>query len=57
MGHALSYDRHGLVANAVVMLADGYAERDAAKAMVNDARQAQADPTRTITLRADKVVS
>ncbi|ODS66608.1 MAG: hypothetical protein ABS37_03300 [Acidovorax sp. SCN 65-108] len=35
-------------------LADGYAEREAAKAMVNDARQAQADPTRTITLGADK---
>ena len=54
MGHTLSDNRHGLVANAVVTLADGYAEREAAKAMVNDARQAQADPTRTITLGADK---
>ncbi|MDZ7863188.1 IS5 family transposase [Acidovorax sp.] len=54
MGHTLNDNRHGLVANAVVTLADGYAEREAAKAMVNDARQAQADPTRTITLGADK---
>ncbi|WP_462391259.1 IS5 family transposase [Acidovorax sp. Q11] len=54
MGHTLSDNRHGLVANAVVTLADGYAEREAAKAMVNDARQAQADPARTITLGADK---
>ena len=54
MGHTLTDNRHGLVANAVVTLADGYAEREAAKAMVNDARQAQADPTRTITLGADK---
>jgi hypothetical protein len=35
-------------------MADGYAERETAKAIVNDARQAQADPTRTITLGADK---
>ena len=54
MGHTLSDNRHGLLANAVVTLADGYAEREAAKAMVNDARQAQPDPTRTITLGADK---
>ncbi|WCM86806.1 IS5 family transposase [Acidovorax sp. NCPPB 3576] len=54
MGHTLSDNRHGLVANAVVTLADGYAEREAAKAMINDARQAQADPMRTITLGADK---
>lgn len=40
MGHTLSDNRHGLVANAVVTQADGYAEREAAKAMVNDARQA-----------------
>lgn len=42
MGHTLSDNRHGLVANAVVTLADGCAEREAAGAMVNDARQAQA---------------
>ncbi|ELW9773768.1 TPA: IS5 family transposase [Pseudomonas aeruginosa] len=54
MGHTLSDNRHGLIASALVTQADGYAEREAAKAMVNDARQAQADPTRTITLGADK---
>lgn len=54
MGHTLSDNRHGLVANAVVTQADGYAEREAAKAMINDARQAQDDPSQTITLGADK---
>jgi len=54
MGHTLSDNRHGLVANAVVTLADSYEERKAVKAMVNDARQAKADPTRTITLGAGK---
>ena len=54
MGHTLSDNRHGLVANALVTQADGYAEREAAKAMINDARQAQTDPMRTITLGADK---
>lgn len=54
MGHTLSDNRHGLLVNAVVTLADGYAEREAAKAMVNDSRQAQPDPTRTITLGANK---
>ena len=38
----------------MVTLADGYAEREAAKAMINDARQAQSDPTQTVTLGADK---
>ena len=50
----LSDNRHGLIANAVVTLADGYAEREAAKVMINDARQALDDPTREITLGADK---
>jgi transposase len=54
MGHTLSDNRHGLVANAVVTIADGYAEREAAKAMINDARQALDDPAREITLGADK---
>jgi transposase len=54
MGHTLSDNRHGLVANAVVTIADGYAEREAARAMINDARQALDDPTREITLGADK---
>jgi len=54
MGHTLSDNRHGLVANAVVTIADGYAEREAAKAMINDARQALDDPACEITLGADK---
>jgi transposase len=54
MGHTLSDNRHGLVANAVVTIADGYAEREAAKIMINDARQALDDPAREITLGADK---
>jgi len=54
MGHTLSDNRHGLVANAVVTVADGYAEREAAKAMINDARQAADHPQATITLGADK---
>lgn len=54
MGHTLSDNRHGLVANAVVTQADGYAEREAAKAMIHDARQALGDDEREITLGADK---
>jgi transposase len=54
MGHTLSDNRHGLIASAVVTLADGYAEREAAKVMIDDARQALGDPTREITLGADK---
>jgi transposase len=54
MGHTLSDNRHGLVANAVVTIADGYAEREAAKVMINDARQALEDPACEITLGADK---
>lgn len=54
VGHTLSDNRHGLVANAVVTIADGYAEREAAKAMINDARQALDDPAREIMPGADK---
>ena len=54
MGHTLSDNRHGLITNAVVTQADGYAEREAAKAMINDARQALGDDEREITLGADK---
>lgn len=54
MGHTLSDNRHGLIASAVVTTADGYAEREAAKVMINDARQALGDPEREITLGADK---
>ena len=54
MGHTLSDNRHGLIASAVVTTADGYAEREAAKVMVSDARQALGAPEREVTLGADK---
>ena len=54
MGHTLTDNRHGLVINACVTQADGYAEREAAKAMINDARQAHEDHDASITLGADK---
>ena len=54
MGHTLSDNRHGLIANAVVTTADGYAEREAAKVMIGDARQVLGDPKREVTLGADK---
>ena len=53
MGHTLSDNRHGLIANAMVTTADGHAEREAAKAMINDARHAL-DDEREITVGADK---
>jgi hypothetical protein len=43
MGHTLSDNRHGLIASAVVTTADGHAEREAAKAMIADAKQAAPD--------------
>jgi transposase len=39
MGHTLMENRNGLIVNATVTQADGHAERVAAKAMINDARQ------------------
>lgn len=39
MGHTLSDNRHGLIASAVVTTADGYAEREAAKVIMADAKQ------------------
>ena len=55
MGHTLTDNRNGLVVNAMVTQADGHAEREAAKAMINDARQAlPGDDPITITLGADK---
>lgn len=54
MGHTLSDNRHGLIASAVVTTADGYAEREAAKVMINDAKQAAENPQANITLGADK---
>ena len=52
MGHTLSDNRHGLIANARVTQADGYAEREAAKVMIHDARQAR--PESEMTLGADQ---
>jgi len=54
MGHTLTDNRHGLVANAMVTTADGFAEREAAKTMIDDARQAADNPQAEITLGADK---
>jgi transposase len=54
MGHALSDNRHGLIVNARVSRADGYAERDAAEVMISDARQALSDDQTPVTLGADK---
>ncbi|MGF6696989.1 transposase [Paraburkholderia sp. MM5496-R1] len=54
MGHTLTDNRHGLVVNARVSCADGHAEREAAKVMINDARQASSDAAAQITLGADK---
>lgn len=54
MGHTLADNRHGLIANAMVTRADGYAEREAAKAMAGDAVQALGSDACEITLGADK---
>ena len=54
MGHTLSDNRHGLIASAMVTQANGYAEREAAKAMLGDARQVVPDEKVEITLGADK---
>lgn len=54
MGHTLADNRYGLIANAMVTTADGYAEREAAKRMIDDARQAAEHPAAAITLGADK---
>jgi transposase len=54
MGHTLSDNRHGLIASAVTTMADGFAEREAAKAMLWDAVQAADNAQADITLGADK---
>jgi transposase len=54
MGHTLCDNRHGLIANAMVTHADGYAEREAAKAMLADARGVLGDDSKNITVGADK---
>ena len=53
MGHTLSDNRHGLIASALVTTADGYAEREAAKVMIADAKQVAHEKAQ-ITLGADK---
>ena len=54
MGHTLSDNRHGLIANAMVTTAHGHTELEVAKAMMNDAVQATNTPKAHITLGADK---
>lgn len=54
MGHTLSDNRHGLVVSAMVTNADGHAEREAAKVMLNDARQVVEDLNVEVTVGADK---
>ena len=39
MGHTFTDNRHGLIAIAMATSAYGFAEREAAKAMINDAAQ------------------
>jgi hypothetical protein len=53
MGHTLSDNRHGLIANARASIADGHAEREAAKVMIADAKSAAGDQAQ-ITVGADK---
>ena len=52
MGRTLSDNWHGLLASAMITLADGHAEREAAKTMICDARQV-VDDDRKITLGAE----
>lgn len=54
MAHGLMDNRHGLVASGCVTQADGYAEREAAKAMLGDVRQVTPDDAVEITIGADK---
>ena len=54
MGHTLTDNRHGLVVNAMVTQANGFAEREAAKEMIIVARQATLDSDVEVTLGADK---
>jgi hypothetical protein len=52
LGHLLIENRHGLIADAMATLADGFGEREAATLMVHD-RWQQA-PGRRLTVGADK---
>jgi len=51
LGHALVENRNGLIADAMVTQADGYAERDAALLMLDRRQKSRA---RRITVGADK---
>ena len=53
MGYTLSDNRRGVIANAVVTTADGYAEREAAKIIIADAKQAAGESAR-LKLGADE---
>jgi transposase len=52
LGHLLIENRHGLIANAMATIADGFGEREAATLMVHD--RWQRAPWRRRTLGADK---
>ena len=52
LGHLLIENRHGLIADAMATLADGFGEREAATLMMHD--QWQREPWRGRTLGADK---
>jgi transposase len=52
LGHLLIENRHGLIADAMATIADGYAEREAATLMV--AAQCERAPGRRRTVGADK---
>ena len=52
LGHLLIENRHGLIADAMATIADGFGEREAATLMVNE--QWQRAPWRRRTLGADK---
>jgi Transposase domain (DUF772)/Transposase DDE domain len=52
LGHLLIENRHGLIADAMATIADGFAEREAATLMMHD--QWQRAPWRRRTLGADK---
>ena len=55
MGHTLTDNRHGLIANAMVTTADGFAEREAAKAVeLTMPGKRQTTAQAEITLGADK---
>ena len=54
MGHTLSDHRHGSIASAVVTPAEGYAECEAARGLICEARQALVNSGCEVTLGAYK---